>query len=114
MPRRTDSLLLMDMIEAIEKIQLYTQGYSKEMFEADGKTLDAVIRNLEVLGEAATNVSESFKDEHNRINWFQLKGLRNRIAHDYVGIDYEIIWDIIVNRLEVLHRDLVSVLKTIS
>jgi uncharacterized protein with HEPN domain len=114
MPKRTDALLLMDMVEAIEKIQIYTAGYSKEMFEVDGKTVDAVIRNLEILGEAASNVSERLKELNPSINWFQLKGLRNRIAHDYVGIDYEIIWDIISIRLNDLRTDLEMILKTMQ
>lgn len=70
-----------------------------------------MIRNLEVLGEAANKISEGVKDNSTNINWFQLRGLRNRIVHDYVGIDYNIIWDVSANRLGTLEGHLQELLK---
>ncbi len=61
----------------------------------DSKTADAVIRNFEIIGEAANRLPEEFKDKHPEINWFRIRGFRNRIVHDYMGIDYEIVWTII-------------------
>lgn len=109
MPDRPDRLLIQDMLESISKIRIYTAGYSKTDFENDSKTVDAVIRNLEIIGEAATKTSEELKDSTPEVNWFQLRGLRNRIVHDYVGIDFNIIWDIVNQRLEQLEQNLMII-----
>jgi uncharacterized protein with HEPN domain len=58
------------------------------------KTIDAVIRNFEIIGEAANRLPEIFKDQHPDIDWHRIRGFRNRIVHDYMGIDYEIVWEI--------------------
>ena len=56
--------------------------------------MDAVIRNFEIIGEAANRLTEDFKDENSNIDWHRIRGFRNRIVHDYFGIDYEIVWQI--------------------
>jgi uncharacterized protein with HEPN domain len=71
-------------------------------FVKDPKTMDAVIRNFEVIGEAANRLPESFKDRHPKIDWHRIRGFRNRIVHDYMGIDYGIVWDIRENFLQIL------------
>lgn len=102
MSERNPSLLLSDIIEAIEKIKRYTQDYTLDQFLEDGKTLDAVIRNFEIIGEAANRLPESFKEAHQEINWFRIRGFRNRIVHDYMGVDYHIVWTIIQKELDIL------------
>lgn len=94
MSKRADDLLIQDMIEASEKIYTYTEGFSFEQFCSDSKTSDAVIRNFEIIGEAANRLSEEFKDTYPSIEWHKIRGFRNRIVHDYIDIDYEIIWQI--------------------
>lgn len=96
--------------EAIEKIERYTSGFTYEMFIEDSKTLDAVIRNFEVIGEAANQLPESFKDKHTHIDWHRIRGFRNRIVHDYMGIDYKIVWMIIQEYLDQLSMDIKRVL----
>jgi uncharacterized protein with HEPN domain len=63
-------------------------------FVGDSKTVDAVIRNFEIIGEAANRLTEEFKETHSDIDWHRLRGVRNRIVHDYFGIDYAIVWRI--------------------
>ncbi len=65
-----------------------------EQFLNDSKTVDAVIRNFEIIGEAANRLSDEFKDKHPDIDWHKIRGFRNRIVHDYMGIDYSIVWQI--------------------
>lgn len=72
----------------------YTRNLSFEEFIQDGKTIDAVIRNFEIIGEAANRLPEDFKDNHPNIDWHRIRGFRNRIVHDYFGIDYGIVWEI--------------------
>jgi len=106
MSNRDAKLPIADILEAIAKIKLYTQSHTFETFIRDSKTIDAVIRNFEVIGEAAYRLPENFKDNHPQIEWFRIRGFRNRIVHDYMGIDYNIIWTIIENNLDQLDSDL--------
>jgi uncharacterized protein with HEPN domain len=94
MSRRNPHLLIADMIESGQKIMTYTDGLSYEEFISDSKTIDAVIRNFEIIGEAANRLPEEFKEQHPEIEWHRMRGFRNRIVHDYSGIDYEIVWQI--------------------
>jgi uncharacterized protein with HEPN domain len=99
MSKRPVNLLLDDISEAIERVARYTAGMSFAIFTNDEKTVDAVVRNLEIIGEAANRLPDEFKDGHPEIEWHKVIGLRNRIVRDYFGIDLEIIW-------QILHRDL--------
>jgi len=94
MSNRIAGLLLRDIVESGEKILQYTQHLSYETFLADNKTVDAVIRNFEIIGEAANRLPDEFKDLHPEIDWFRIRGFRNRIVHHYFGIDYSILWQI--------------------
>jgi uncharacterized protein with HEPN domain len=95
MPKRDPDLLVQDMLEAVRKIQLYIAGLDHSTFLLDEKTIDAVVRNLEVLGEAARQLPGDFTSRNAEIPWDKIGGLRNRIVHDYFGLDLEIIWEII-------------------
>ena len=94
MSKRNPHLLIADMIESGQKIMAYTDGLTFEEFIADSKTIDAVIRNFEIIGEAANRLPEDFKDDHPQVEWHRIRGFRNRIVHDYSGIDYDIVWQI--------------------
>jgi uncharacterized protein with HEPN domain len=95
MSDRAPDLLINDIIESAEKIFQYTAGLNYTQFTADDKTVDAVIRNFEIIGEAANRLSDEFKEEHSNIDWFRIRGFRNRIVHHYFGVDYRILWQII-------------------
>ncbi|MGR6087538.1 MAG: HepT-like ribonuclease domain-containing protein [Arcticibacter sp.] len=99
MSKRVPGLLVADMIESAEKIISYTDGFSFEEFINDDKTVDAVIRNFEIIGEAANRLPDEFKTANPQIEWSTLRGFSNRIVHDYFGIDYSIVWNIIKNYL---------------
>jgi uncharacterized protein with HEPN domain len=94
MSKREPSILIEDIIESAFKILDYTANLSYDEFIKDGKTIDAVIRNFEIIGEAANRLPDNFKDEHAMIDWQRIRGFRNRIVHDYFGIDYSIVWEI--------------------
>ncbi len=91
MSKRVASLLLEDILDSIGKIEQYIQDVREDSFEADRKTVDAVVRNLEIIGEAANNLPKSYRDRHNEIEWNQIIGLRHRIIHEYFDVDVEII-----------------------
>ncbi|WP_293286330.1 MULTISPECIES: DUF86 domain-containing protein [unclassified Allomuricauda] len=95
------------MIESVQKIMTYTRDMSFDQFKSDSKTVDAVIRNFEVIGEAANRLTENYKNNNPEIEWSHLRGFRNRIVHEYFGIDLEIVWHIIEENLP----ELLTVLK---
>ncbi len=113
MSKRETKLLLDDILLAISKIKTYTSGYTFDSFLSDSKTLDAVIRNFEIIGEAANRLPEEFKDQHPNINWFRIRGFRNRIVHDYLGIDYQIVWTIIEKDLNKMENELLVIVQKI-
>ncbi len=91
MSKRRAELLVDDIINSGNKILAYTNNLSFESFIADDKTVDAVVRNFEIIGEAATRLPEDFREKFPDIDWHRIRGFRNRIIHDYIGIDYEIV-----------------------
>ena len=109
MSNRKSALLLQDIIESGEKILHYVQGLSFEEFLSDDKTIDAVIRNFEIIGEAANRLPSDFKENHCEIDWYRIRGFRNRIVHHYFGIDYKILWQI----KETFLPEMLSALKTL-
>jgi uncharacterized protein with HEPN domain len=96
---RLYKMYLEDIKLAMERIAEYTYGYSFTNFKQDYKTVDAVIRNFEIIGEASKNLPKEFKDNHPDIPWNEMYLLRNKVSHEYFGIDYEIIWDVVINYL---------------
>ena len=102
MSKRDNILLFQDMIESSSKILSYTKGFNLDKFQSDDKTADAVVRNFEIIGEAANRIDPDFKFENPQIDWRKLRGFRNRIVHDYFGIDYNIVWSIIENDIDEL------------
>ena len=108
MPKRDPTLLIQDMLTAIGRIERYIQGKDHAAFIQDEMVIDAVVRNLEVLGEAARQLPEEFTTKHPEVPWRLVSGLRNRIVHDYFGLDIEIIWQIISRDLQPLKFQLQS------
>jgi uncharacterized protein with HEPN domain len=112
MSKREPRLLLSDILSSIVKIKSYTENHSFDTFIEDSKTLDAVIRNFEINGEAANRLPEDFKGAHEGINWFRIRGFRNRIVHDYMGIDFQIVWTIIQKDLDALSVDITEIIES--
>ena len=111
MSKRTPELLIEDILESIKKIQKYSKGMSFDKFIHDEKTVDAITRNFEIIGEASNRLPEEFKAKHGNIDWMRIKGFRNRIVHDYFGIDHSIVWKIIQNYLPDLAKEINIVAK---
>jgi uncharacterized protein with HEPN domain len=99
MSKRADQDFLSDITEAIRRIRAYTAGMAYESFVADTKTQDAVIRNLEILGEATKNVSEQLQSDNPSIPWKSMTGARDRLIHHYFGVNLDIVWHIITLEL---------------
>jgi uncharacterized protein with HEPN domain len=108
MSKRDPLVLLEDIMLAIQKIARYTSQMDHDAFLSDELVIDGVARNLEIIGEAARQLPEEFKRTHAQIPWTQIAGLRNRIVHDYFGLDLEIIWEIIQHDLPDLEKQVLA------
>lgn len=109
MSKRDILLLLDDMLQSAYKIKRYTANLDFESFLSDDKTKDAVVRNFEIIGEAANKMDPDFTERNPEIEWNRIRGFGNRVVHDYFGIDYEIVWTIIESYLD----ELIDWLETI-
>ncbi|WP_094228806.1 HepT-like ribonuclease domain-containing protein [Methanolobus psychrotolerans] len=110
MPR--DQLVFFaDMLAAIEKIQRYVENITFEEFLEDEMRVDAVVRNLEIIGEAAGKIPPETRYKYSHIPWKRIVGLRNILIHEYFGIDMDIVWDIIENYLPDLEVETQRILK---
>ena len=89
----------------------YTHGLKREQFFADERTYDAVLRNLEIIGEAAKNISEETKKKAPSIEWRKIAGFRDIVIHEYFGIDENILWDIITTKIAALRDQLNNIAK---
>ena len=108
---RDYKVYLEDIVEAIRKIQFFTTGLSIQTFPSDVKTFDAVIRNLEIVGEAIKRVPEEIRLRYPDVEWRKIAGLRDILANEYFGIDIEIIWDVIHNKFQVLEKQIKQMLE---
>ena len=97
--KRSYQVFLDDIQLAMGRIAEYIKGYDFEHFKKDNKTIDAVIRNFEIIGEASKNLDEKIKEKYPEVPWKEMYYLRNRVSHEYFGVDYEIIWDVATNYL---------------
>ncbi len=111
MSKRGDIEFLSDIQEAIRRIGIYTKGIDYENFLEDIKTQDAVIRNLEIIGEAAKNISDDFKEKHPQILWKDLAGVRDKLIHHYFGANLEVVWYIIKDDLPRLKEEIRRILE---
>ncbi|MHC4677946.1 MAG: HepT-like ribonuclease domain-containing protein [Planctomycetota bacterium] len=96
---RDEIMYLQDIAESCEKILRFTAGLSQSDLMGDERTYDAVIRNLEIIGEAAKHVSEDLRRQLADIEWRKAAGLRDILAHAYFGIDNDILWDVVQNKV---------------
>jgi uncharacterized protein with HEPN domain len=99
MSERTDSESARDIEEAIRRISEYAAGLTYEAFLLDTRTQDAIVRNLEIIGEAAKNISDRLRAEHPAIPWRSMAGVRDRLIHDYFGVSFDVVWEIVCNDL---------------
>ena len=101
---RDSRVYLDDILEATRKITSYTANLSKAAFLEDEKTFDAVVRNLEVIGEAVKKLPDELRAQHPTLEWKKMAGLRDILIHEYFGLDSEIVWDIVKNKVPTLNQ----------
>ncbi len=108
---RNWKLFVMDILESINKIEKYIEGLNYEQFVKDEKTKDAVVRNLEIIGEAANQIPKEIQQKFSNVPWAQIIAMRNRMIHGYFAIDYRIVWDIVKIDIPLLKKELELILQ---
>jgi uncharacterized protein with HEPN domain len=93
--KRLDEKYLLDMLLSARQARIYAEGMDRAQFLEDTLTQDAIIRRLEVIGEAAARVSEKTREAHRHIPWSAMAGMRNRLVHEYFRVDLDIVWQVV-------------------
>ena len=106
MAEKDPLIFVVHILENIKDINNFTAGVSKEEFVKNKEKLNAVVRSIEIIGEAAKNISSSFKESHKEISWREIIGTRDIFIHRYFGIDTDILWNIIKKDLPILEKQL--------
>jgi uncharacterized protein with HEPN domain len=103
-----------DILEAIDRIERYTGSTGFEEFLQDTKTQDAVIRNLEIIGEGVKNLTATFREAHPGVGWRAVAGMRDKLIHHYFGVDMRIIWETAHTDLPLFRKHIQEIIKEIS
>jgi uncharacterized protein with HEPN domain len=106
MSKRNDRILLDDIIECINRIQTYSKNLTYNDFCGNLLFQDAIIRNIEIIGEASNKISLEIKMKYNQVNWNEISGIRNRLIHEYSGVNLDIVWTVIESDLPVLKEQI--------
>ena len=109
--QRDDSILIKHILEAAEKSIAFLSNHTRENLEEDEKLALSIIRLLEIVGEAANQVSEDYKTKHSNIPWRNMIGLRNRLIHGYFDVDLDIVWDTVKSDLPPVVKQLRQLIK---
>lgn len=102
---------LEDIDESLDLIREYTRDISYISWVKDRKTIDAVIRNLEIIGEATSHIPDSIQSKHTEIPWLQMKGMRNILIHEYFGVDIDVLWQTVNDDLPRLKKQIETLIS---
>ncbi len=108
---RNYTLYLKDILAAIDSIEEFVAGMDLEAFQADDKTTSAVMRKLEIIGEATKQVPDEIRQDHPRVPWKEMAGMRDKLIHFYFGVDYQLIWRAIKERLPQIKPEIQKIMR---
>lgn len=110
---RDHQLYLEDILEACTRILRYTQNFTIEQFAANSLVYDAVLRNIEVIGEAAKHIPQDIQQQYPQIDWRRIAGMRDIVAHHYFSIHDEIVWDVVSNKISPLQEQIQQIIQAL-
>lgn len=111
---KDNTIFLTHILESIAQIEEYCINFNEIKFKNDKKTQDAVIRRIEIIGEAVKNISDQLKDNSSQIPWKKIAGMRDILIHAYFGVDLEKTWDVVITELPILKKQIKELISTIK
>jgi len=112
--KRDYRLYIDDLLEAITKIETYIKGASFDTFSKDSKTIDAVVRNFQIIGEAAKHIPEDVRMKYQRVPWKEMAGMRDKLTHEYFGVKLDVVWETLNKRLPEVKAQIKKVLEEMN
>jgi len=110
---RDTGLYLADIENACKKVLRFTTGFTFKQFTHDDEKYDAVLRNLEIIGEAVKHVPDNLREQYPKVKWRKIAGFRDIVAHNYFGVSDEIVWDVIENEIPALLKQVKEILRSL-
>ena len=111
--KKDPKILLLDIFDSIENIEKYTKNISEDKFFNDLQIQDAVVRRIEIIGEAVKNLPVSFRNKHKNIPWKKIAGTRDVLIHDYSGVDIDLVWEIVKEEATILKKQISELLENL-
>jgi uncharacterized protein with HEPN domain len=111
--KKDDSVYLSHILDSISQIEEYTEGLTKEEFLAKRLVQDGTIRQIEIIGEAIKNVSEPLKERYSHIPWKEIAGMRDKLIHNYFGVDIDAVWDAVKKDIPILKCEIIIIIENL-
>lgn len=109
--KKNPKIFLEHIKESIGEIERHVSGISKEKFITDIKTQDAIIRRIEIIGEAVKNLPLDFRKRHPQIEWREIVGMRDKLIHEYFGVDINLVWEVVKKEIPRFKKSILKLLK---
>ena len=114
MSEKDPTLYLKHILESITLVESYVQGVKLAAFSEDQQKQDAIVRRIEIMGEAVKNLPMSLRSAYPDVPWARIAGMRDKVIHDYMGVDYELVWEVATVMLEPLRSQVASILADLE